>query len=290
MTKLNKQKTQRIPCKYVLRKGDIDHYLGVYLQKKNRNVTIILTKTLQWRHNERHGVSNHDYLLSRLFRHRSITENFKALRHWPFLWGEFIGDQSIPRTNGQYCGKCFHSMTSSWVYENCVREGWPMMAAWQGNTLRITGPWCGESTHHTRIFLTKCHKCRPRVLLLLLACMKFSTNNRVSGDSWRLMWRHCNLLPYLSGEICQDARRCEAKRDGVIWSDDQHCGWQAGRVLSEIPAAAQAHTWHLHSRHQYWLTLLGQGPLRSRVSVRAAGIHVLRRRGTWLCSGEGTST
>ena len=120
--------------------------------------------------------------------------------------------------------------------------------------------------------------------------MKFSTNNRVSGDSWRLMWRHCNLLPYLSGEICQDARRCEAKRDGVIWSDDQHCGWQAGRVLSEIPAAAQAHTWHLHSRHQYWLTLLGQGPLRSRVSVRAAGIHVLRRRGTWLCNGEGTST
>ena len=27
-------------------------------------------------------------------------QNIKALRHWP-LWGEFTGDQWIPRTKGQ---------------------------------------------------------------------------------------------------------------------------------------------------------------------------------------------
>ena len=37
----------------------------------------------------------------------------KAPRHWP-LCGEFTGDRWIPRTNGQWRGKCFHLMTSSW--------------------------------------------------------------------------------------------------------------------------------------------------------------------------------
>ena len=34
--------------------------------------------------------------------------------HWP-LCGEFTGDRWIPRTNGQWRGKCFHLMTSSWA-------------------------------------------------------------------------------------------------------------------------------------------------------------------------------
>ena len=41
-------------------------------------------------------------------------ENIRALRCWP-LWGEFTGDRWIPHTKGQLSGKCFHSMTSSWV-------------------------------------------------------------------------------------------------------------------------------------------------------------------------------
>ena len=40
-----------------------------------------------------------------------IKENIKAPRHWPFS-GEFTGDRWIPRTKGQYRGKCFHFMTS----------------------------------------------------------------------------------------------------------------------------------------------------------------------------------
>ena len=44
-----------------------------------------LRRTLQWRHNGRGNVSNHqphECLLNRLFK-----ENIKAPRHWPFLWG-----------------------------------------------------------------------------------------------------------------------------------------------------------------------------------------------------------
>ena len=70
--------------------------------------------TLQWRHDERDDVSNHQPhdLLNRLFKAR-IKENIKALRYWP-LWGEFTGDRWIPRTKGQQREKCFRLMTSSW--------------------------------------------------------------------------------------------------------------------------------------------------------------------------------
>ena len=69
--------------------------------------------SLQWSHNGRDSVSNHqphECLLNRLFRRK---ENIKAPRHWP-LCGEFTGDWWIPHTNGQLRGKCFHLMTSSW--------------------------------------------------------------------------------------------------------------------------------------------------------------------------------
>ena len=72
------------------------------------SVTLII---LQWHHNGRDSVSNHqphDCLLNRLFK-----ENIKAPRHWP-LCGEITGDRWIPCTNGQLRGKCFHLMKSSW--------------------------------------------------------------------------------------------------------------------------------------------------------------------------------
>ena len=49
----------------------------------------IQANTLQWRHNGRDGVSNHQphyCLLNRLFK-AQIKENIKAPRHWP-LWGD----------------------------------------------------------------------------------------------------------------------------------------------------------------------------------------------------------
>ena len=63
---------------------------------------------LQWRHNERDGVSNHQRLaclLSCLFRRKS-KENIKAPHHWPLYW-ESIGDRRIPLTMSQLRGIFF---------------------------------------------------------------------------------------------------------------------------------------------------------------------------------------
>ena len=48
----------------------------------------------------RHLKSPVSRLFTQSFVRAQIKENIKALRHWP-LWGEFTGDQWIPRTKGQ---------------------------------------------------------------------------------------------------------------------------------------------------------------------------------------------
>ena len=78
---------------------------------------------LHWRHHGRDSVSNHqphDYF-TQPFIQTQIKENITAPRHWPlcgeslaFVWG--IHREPVnSRTNGQWRGKCFHLMTSSWV-------------------------------------------------------------------------------------------------------------------------------------------------------------------------------
>ena len=72
-------------------------YTGSYF-----TVVCLRVLALQWRHNGRVGVSNHQYhncFLNCLFRRRS-KDHIKTLRRWP-LWGEFTGDRWIPRTKGQ---------------------------------------------------------------------------------------------------------------------------------------------------------------------------------------------
>ena len=67
-----------------------------------------MTKSLQWRHNERNGVSNHRRLdFFQTFDQAQIKEN-----HWP-VWWEITGDRWIPLTKGQLRGKYSHLMTSS---------------------------------------------------------------------------------------------------------------------------------------------------------------------------------
>ena len=67
--------------------------------------------SLQWRHNERYGISNHqhlDYLLSRLFR-RTPKKSWKRITGLcegnPSVTGEFLPQRAW--------GKCVHLMTSS---------------------------------------------------------------------------------------------------------------------------------------------------------------------------------
>ena len=63
--------------------------------------------------------SSHDdvikwkHLFTQPFIQAQIKENIKAPRHWP-LCGEFTGDRWIFRTKGQWRGKYFHLMRSSW--------------------------------------------------------------------------------------------------------------------------------------------------------------------------------
>ena len=54
--------------------------------------------TIQWRHNERDGVSNHRCLEP--FVQAQIKENIEASSHWP-LRREFTGYRWIPRSKGQ---------------------------------------------------------------------------------------------------------------------------------------------------------------------------------------------
>ena len=44
--------------------------------------------------------SSASQLFAKPFVQAEIKENIKAQRHWP-LWGEFTGDQWIPRAKGQ---------------------------------------------------------------------------------------------------------------------------------------------------------------------------------------------
>ena len=73
----------------------------------------ITLNSLHWRHNDHYGVSNHQphgCLLNRLLRRRS--KKTSKLR----VTGLCVGihrDRWIPRTKGQFRGKCFHLMTSS---------------------------------------------------------------------------------------------------------------------------------------------------------------------------------
>ena len=70
---------------------------------------------LQWRHNERDGVSHHQpyhCLLKRFFRRRAKKiQNSASLA----FVREFTVDRWIPRAKGQQRGKRFHFITSSWI-------------------------------------------------------------------------------------------------------------------------------------------------------------------------------
>ena len=70
--------------------------------------------SLQWCHNDRVGVSNHQLrhcLFNRLFRRRS-----KKTSKLRVTGGEFTGHRWIPRTKSRWRGKCFNLMTSSCVF------------------------------------------------------------------------------------------------------------------------------------------------------------------------------
>ena len=82
-----------------------------------------LSDALQWRHNGRDSVSNnqpHDCLLNHLFRRRS--KKTSKLRVTAVCAGNSPGTGEFPH-KGQWRGKCFHLMTSSWHKKSRRRRG-----------------------------------------------------------------------------------------------------------------------------------------------------------------------
>ena len=109
--------------RWVRARNTLTHWSYVFLALTHRLVQIIPIKTLQWGHNGRDSISNHqshDCLLNRLFRRRS--KKTQKLRVVGLCFGEFTGDRWIPRTNGQLRGKCLHLMTSSRITPHEIYE------------------------------------------------------------------------------------------------------------------------------------------------------------------------
>ena len=84
--------------------------------------TTPISHTLQWPHNGRDSVSNHQphgCLLESSVYSDADQRKHQSSASLAFV-REFTGDRWIPRTNGQERGKCFHLMTSS-----CIFSVWP---------------------------------------------------------------------------------------------------------------------------------------------------------------------
>ena len=87
-------------------------------------VANMLTFPLQWRHNDRDGVSNHqprDCLLNRLF--KAQIKETSRLRVTGLCAGNSPVTGEFPAQKGQLRGKCFHLMTSSCAHDPSVKNG-----------------------------------------------------------------------------------------------------------------------------------------------------------------------
>ena len=72
-------------------------------------------------------------------------KNLKAPRHWP-LCGEFTGDRWIPRKKGQWRGKRFHLMTSSWCGRKPPIQWTPVTDEFPSQRVNNTEVWCFLTT------------------------------------------------------------------------------------------------------------------------------------------------
>ena len=105
--------------------------------------------TLQWRHKRRDGVWNHPphhRLLNRLFRRLRWKNQNSASP--AFVLGIHRSPVNSPH-KGQWRGKCFHLMTSSWIGSN-EQFRWFLV--------HRTNSWCASDLRHhdTRVTSISC--------------------------------------------------------------------------------------------------------------------------------------
>ena len=104
-------------------------HLGTHF---NKNITVT-SWWVQW-----HLKSPALWLLAQPFTQAQIKENIKAPHHWP-LCREFTGDQWIPHTKGQYRGRCFHLMTSSWNHSYSMEDAAAWATPWATPDSKVHG-------------------------------------------------------------------------------------------------------------------------------------------------------
>ena len=75
-------------------------------------LTFFITTTSKWARWRLKSPAS--WLFTQPFIEAQCKENTQAPRHWP-LWGEFTKDRQIPRTKGQWRGKCF-----LWPTPSCI--------------------------------------------------------------------------------------------------------------------------------------------------------------------------
>ena len=107
----------------------------------------ICESILQWRHNERVGVSNHqrlNYLLNCLFRRRSK----KTSASLAFERGILLWSVDSPHKGPVTRGKCFHSSIIEYLHSNpysCYQAEWHVYYKWEcWRWIPNVFSWCGE--------------------------------------------------------------------------------------------------------------------------------------------------
>ena len=78
----------------------------------------------------------------------SGAENIKASRYWP-QWGRHRWN---PLTKGQWRGKCFHLMRSSWIRTHERTHWWPRYL--------LIHVWAGDNNRQNSIWRTKRYRVR----------------------------------------------------------------------------------------------------------------------------------
>ena len=150
-------------------------------------IGIFYGKSLQWRHNERDGVSNHrhlDCLFNCVFRRRS--KKTSKLRVTGPLWGEFTGDWWIPVQ-----GASNAENVSIWWRHHVVDHG---MWSKRLNTAII----CWRKSHRLCTF----YLLAIQLCLFSVAGAFFThVNNGKFSNMFRIWYRLCVLIQWFHGDV-----------------------------------------------------------------------------------------
>ena len=160
--------------------------------------SVVVDLSLQWRHNERHGVSNYQHIgcfLSRLSRPRSKKTSklrVTGLCEWRRPVTAGFPSQRASNTGNVFICWRFNVLS---IWQHSLEIHWEnritvllMMTLVNGNIFRVTGPLWGESTVQRWIPLTKASGAELWCFLWLAheQTVWFETPSRS-------LWCHCNV-------------------------------------------------------------------------------------------------